>query len=147
MTFVFKVKLINNHLSIINYKNYEFIQRISTLQRQSGKSSRFFSLGRKWTAIPRFLWRSRCDFHWSQSSALCRKIEKSIGEIGLDDKELETLADLTGEKHNNGLAFSFSDIRLRVLPEAVSKCFPSKALDFESVKETIIQLNPSPKII
>ena len=65
--------------------------------------------------------------------------EKSIGENGLNDKELETLADLTGEKHNNGLAFSFSDIRLRVLPEAVSKCFPSKALDFESVKETIIQ--------
>ena len=73
--------------------------------------------------------------------------EKSVGEIGLTDEELETLADLTGEKHNDNLAFSFSDIRLRVLPEAVSKCFPSKALDFKSIRETITQLKPSPKII
>jgi SpoVK/Ycf46/Vps4 family AAA+-type ATPase len=71
----------------------------------------------------------------------------SLDGVEITDKQLEELANLSGEESNEGLAFSFSDIRLRILPEAVAKCLPDKALDFETVAETIKKLNPSPKIV
>lgn len=72
---------------------------------------------------------------------------KSLEGVSLDDEQLNKLSELTGPELNNGLGFSFSDIRLRILPEAIAACFPAKALSFEVLCETISTLKPSPKII
>jgi SpoVK/Ycf46/Vps4 family AAA+-type ATPase len=72
---------------------------------------------------------------------------KSLEGISLNEKELNELADLTGPERNNDVGYSFSDIRLRVLPEAIAKCFPKVELTFKILKETLSEVRPSPKII
>ncbi|AZB30158.1 ATP-binding protein [Chryseobacterium balustinum] len=125
------------------------IQKIDELRELNGRAILFMSTNRLHFLDEAIIRRAAIILEFERPSfdERMQLFEKSIGEIGLTNDELKSLADLTGEKHNDGLAFSFSDIRLRVLPEAVSKCFPSKPLDFESIQETIIQLKPSPKII
>lgn len=125
------------------------IQKIDELRELNGRAILFMSTNRLHFLDEAIIRRAAIILEFERPNFEERKqlFEKSVGEIGLTDKELESLADLTGEKHNENLAFSFSDIRLRVLPESVSKCFPSKALDFKSIKETIMELKPSPKII
>lgn len=125
------------------------IQKIDELRELNGRAILFMSTNRIHFLDEAIIRRAAIVLEFERPNFEERKqlFEKSIGKIGLTDKELEILADLTGESHNNNLAFSFSDIRLRVLPEAVSKCFPEKALDFKSIKDSIIELKPSPKII
>lgn len=65
---------------------------------------------------------------------------------GISDEDLKMLADISGPEHNNDLGFSFSDLRLRVLPEAIAKVYPDSPLTASVIEETIKQLTPSPKI-
>lgn len=71
----------------------------------------------------------------------------SLEGIKFSQKELKELAELTSPEKNDGLGHSFSDIKLKILPEAVAKSFPNKALSFEILRETILEIKPSPKII
>lgn len=64
----------------------------------------------------------------------------------ITSEQIQTLAEMTGPEKNNGLGFTFSDLRLRILPEAISKVYPDGPLSFEVIEETIKNLSPSPKI-
>ena len=73
--------------------------------------------------------------------------QKSLIGLTFTEEQLEELAELSLKKETDKIGFSFSDIRLKVLPEAVAKAFPNNPLTFEIIKETIISINPSPEII
>jgi hypothetical protein len=60
---------------------------------------------------------------------------------------LDELAELTSPEKNDGLGHSFSDIKLKILPEAVAASFPDKPLSFDIVQKTILKIKPSPKIV
>jgi SpoVK/Ycf46/Vps4 family AAA+-type ATPase len=125
------------------------IQKIDDLRELNGRAILFMSTNRLHFLDEAIIRRAAVILEFERPNFEERKelFEKSIEGIDLSNKELEKLAELTGEKHNDGLAFSFSDIRLRILPEAVAKCYPNKALNYKDIEETIIQLKPSPKII
>ena len=42
--------------------------------------------------------------------------------------------------------YTFSDFRLRFLPEALVRAFPDKALTFDILRETVLAVKPSPRI-
>jgi SpoVK/Ycf46/Vps4 family AAA+-type ATPase len=69
-----------------------------------------------------------------------------LGGSVVTTEQLKVLAEITGPEYNNELGFSFSDLRLRVLPEAIAKVYPNAPLTFEVLEETIKELSPSPKI-
>ena len=67
--------------------------------------------------------------------------------IGLTPEELNELASLTsagGHYGDNG--YTFSDFRMRFLPEALTRSFPNQALTFDILKETVLSVRPSPRI-
>ncbi len=64
----------------------------------------------------------------------------------ITQEQIKTLAEISGPEQNNDLGFSYSDLRLRVLPEAIAKAYPNSPLSFEIIEETIKDLSPSPKI-
>jgi SpoVK/Ycf46/Vps4 family AAA+-type ATPase len=70
-----------------------------------------------------------------------------LAGVKLSDAEITELVNLTGPELNDGLGFSFSDLRLKVIPEAIAKCFPEKPLNYNDLENTIKQIKPSPKII
>lgn len=66
--------------------------------------------------------------------------------VNLSNKEIEELTKLTGPKNNDGLGFTFSDIRLKIFPEIVAKAYPDKKISFKLICDVISRINPSPEI-
>lgn len=125
------------------------IQKIDEIRELNGRAILFMSTNRLHFLDEAIVRRAAIILEFERPTFEERVLlfKTSLAGVEITDKQLEELANLSGEKSNNGLSFSFSDIRLRILPEAVAKCFPDKALDFETVAETIKKLNPSPKIV
>lgn len=71
---------------------------------------------------------------------------KSLEGVNLTKEQILRLSKLTGPESNDGLGFSFSDIRLKILPETIAKCFPDRKITFDILEETVLSLKPSPKI-
>lgn len=72
---------------------------------------------------------------------------KTLEGTGITENELRQLAKLTGPENNNNVGYSFSDISLKILPEAVATSFPNKPLSSEAIVAAIKKVKPSPKII
>jgi SpoVK/Ycf46/Vps4 family AAA+-type ATPase len=70
---------------------------------------------------------------------------QSLKGLNLTDEQLKELAKLS--KKEGGVGYSFSDVRLKVLPEAVALAYPDKPISFEILKEVINNVQPSPEII
>lgn len=73
-------------------------------------------------------------------------LEQDLAGVKLTKKELDELVQLTGPQENNGLGYSFSDLRLRFLPEAIAQAYPSQPLTAALLKSTLQQMQPSPAI-
>jgi SpoVK/Ycf46/Vps4 family AAA+-type ATPase len=73
-------------------------------------------------------------------------LQKELKGIKLTSKDLEELVQLTGPEQNSGLGYSFSDLRLRFLPEAIAQAYPSQPLTAALLKSTLQQMQPSPAI-
>jgi len=64
----------------------------------------------------------------------------------LSEHEIADLAERTGAENNGGLGYTFSDLTLRLIPEAIAACFPDKKLDYAALVDTIRKVAPSPEI-
>ncbi len=65
----------------------------------------------------------------------------------INDEQLKELAKLTGENGSHSIGYSYSDLRLKVLPEALAMAFiKNQNLTFELIKNIITQVQPSPEI-
>ncbi len=73
--------------------------------------------------------------------------ENNLKGINLNPDQFQELSKLSSPEQNNNLGHSFSDIMLKILPEAIATCFPDKELTFEILCNTISRIKPSPEII
>lgn len=67
--------------------------------------------------------------------------------LGLDADVLTDLVRLTGPSQQNGpLGYTFSDLRTRLLPEALARAFPDRRVTANDLLEAARTLRPSPAI-
>lgn len=66
--------------------------------------------------------------------------------LGFDAKGIEKLVELTGLDGPHKLAYTYSDIRTRVLPEALALAYPSRKINLEDLINAISTISPSPII-
>lgn len=125
------------------------IQKIDEIRELNGRAVVFMSTNRLHFIDEAILRRASIILEFERPNKEERKelFSQSLNGIKLSDKELEKLSELTSPEENNNLGHSFSDIRLKVLPEAIAKAFPDKPLTFELLVETISSIKPSPQII
>ncbi|MCD8452715.1 ATP-binding protein [Tenacibaculum dicentrarchi] len=125
------------------------IQKIDEIRELNGRAIVFMSTNRLHFIDEAILRRASIILEFERPNKEERKelFSQSLNGIKLSEKELEKLSELTSPEENNDLGHSFSDIRLKVLPEAIAKAFPDKPLTFEMLVETISSIKPSPKII
>lgn len=125
------------------------IQKIDEIRELNGRAIVFMSTNRLHFIDEAILRRASIILEFERPNKEERKelFSQSLNGIKLSEKELEKLSELTSPEENNGLGHSFSDIRLKVLPEAIAKAFPDKPLTFEMLVETISSIKPSPQII
>jgi AAA+ superfamily predicted ATPase len=67
--------------------------------------------------------------------------------LGLDGEVIEELVGLTGPQGPHKLGFTFSDIRTRLLPEALAMAYPSRKIEPADLIKAVSRLTPTPSII
>jgi AAA+ superfamily predicted ATPase len=66
--------------------------------------------------------------------------------LGLPDKFIKELVSLTGPNGKHKLGFTFSDIRTRLMPEALSKAYPERKISEDDLRTAAQSLTPSPGV-
>lgn len=66
--------------------------------------------------------------------------------LGLSPAEINDLVHLTGPRGPHKLTFTFSDIRTRLLPEALGLAYPDRKISINDIREVITKVKPSPEI-
>lgn len=64
--------------------------------------------------------------------------------LGLDASVIEELVELTGPQGPDKLGYTFSDIRTRLLPEALAQAYPSRKLTHADLIKAVSRIAPSP---
>lgn len=124
------------------------IQKIDEIRELNGRAVVFMSTNRLHFIDEAILRRAAIILEFTRPDKEERKelFSTCLEGLNLSDEELNTLADLTGEEKNDGIGFSYSDLRLKVLPEAIASVFPNAPLTFEVLVDSISKIKPSPQI-
>ncbi len=124
------------------------IQKIDEIRELKGRAIIFMSTNRLHFIDEAIVRRAAVILEFERPTEQERKdlFEKSLEGIEFSKKQLQELADLTSPERNNEIGHSFSDIRLKILPEAIATSFPDSPLTFEILCDTIKNIKPSPKI-
>ena len=74
-------------------------------------------------------------------------LKHDLQGLELPEENLKELASMTSKGgHYGDHGYTFSDFRLRFFPEALARSFPDRALTFDILKETVLDVKPSPRI-
>lgn len=125
------------------------IQMIDEIRQVAGRAVVFLCTNRADVIDQAIVRRSALHMKFSRPSydECLELLEKDLDGIGLSSTQLSELTSLIAANgHHGEIGYTYSDIRLRFLPEAVVRAFPSKPLTFEILKETAMGIHPSPKI-
>lgn len=125
------------------------IQKIDEVRELKGRAVIFMSTNRLQFIDEAIVRRAAVVLKFERPDDSERKdlFANSLKGVKLTDEQLSVLSNLTGPKENNNLGHSFSDIMLKILPEAIASSFPDKALTFDVLCKTIQKIKPSPQII
>lgn len=124
------------------------IQKIDEIRELKGRAVVFMSTNRLHFIDEAIIRRAAVVLVFERPNEQERKdlFQKSLEGISFTTEQLQELADLSSPEKNNDLGHSFSDIRLKILPEAIAASFPDNPLTFEILCETIRNIKPSPQI-
>lgn len=124
------------------------IQKIDETRELRGRSIVFLSTNRLRLLDEAIVRRAALVMKFERPDEAERQelFKQELDGITLTDKQLAELATLTGPEANKGVGYSFSDLRLRLIPSAVALAFPDKPLTFEALKDAISSTQPSPAI-
>ncbi len=124
------------------------IQKIDEVRELKGRAVIFMSTNRLHFIDEAIVRRAAVVLKFERPTDDERKelFAKSLAGIKLTTAQLQELSQLTSPEQNNNLGHSFSDIMLKILPEAIAESFPTSALSFEILCKTIRNIKPSPEI-
>ncbi|MXX11257.1 MAG: AAA family ATPase [Nitrospira sp. SB0677_bin_15] len=125
------------------------IQKIDEIRQVRGRAVVFLCTNRANVIDQAIVRRTALHLEFARpNKEECLKLlTHDLEGIGLKPEELSELAFLTSEGgHHGNNGYSYSDFRLRFLPEALARVFPDRALTFNVLKETVLAVKPSPRI-
>lgn len=126
------------------------IQKIDEIRQVGGRAVVFLCTNRVDVIDQAVVRRAalHIEFFRPDKEDCLKLLTHDLNGIGLSPKELRELATLitSGGPHGK-IGYSFSDFRLRFLPEALARAFPNRPLTFDILKETVLAVRPSPPII
>ncbi|MFV0571472.1 MAG: AAA family ATPase [Xanthomarina gelatinilytica] len=123
------------------------IQKIDEIRDLNGRAILFMSTNRLHFIDEAILRRAAIvlEFKRPTKDECIQLYQQSLEGINLSQAELDELGTLSVNRSGD-LGYSFSDIRLKVLPEALANAYPDKPLTFDILKSTIKEVLPSPEI-
>ncbi|MFD2562940.1 AAA family ATPase [Aquimarina rubra] len=124
------------------------IQKIDEIREMNGRAIIFMSTNRLHFIDEAILRRAAVILEFERPTfEECKELySQSLKGLNFTTEQLDELAKMSVAEGKSGLGYSFSDIRLKVLPEAIANAFPNEPLSFSILKETINSIKPSPEI-
>jgi SpoVK/Ycf46/Vps4 family AAA+-type ATPase len=125
------------------------IQKIDDVRRLGGRLLVILSTNRLAALDPALLRRAALQktFERPDDAERAALLSADTDGLGLSSQALDETVTLTGPGANDGLGFTFSDLRTRLLPEAVLRAYPDRPLADEDLLETAREMSPSPTLV
>jgi SpoVK/Ycf46/Vps4 family AAA+-type ATPase len=125
------------------------IQKIDDARRLGGRVLVFLSTNRPGALDPALIRRAggREQFDRPDAAERVALLRHDTRGLGISPQALDRLGDITGPDHNDSLGFTFSDLRTRLLPEAVLRAFPDRPLTDDDLIATAESMHPSPALV
>ena len=125
------------------------IQKIDNIRQVGGRAVVFLCTNRASVIDQAIVRRAalHMEFNRPDKEQCLELLKHDLQGIKLTTEELNELASLIspgGYHGDNG--YTFSDFRLRFLPEALARAFPDQSLTFGILKDTLLAVKPSPQI-
>lgn len=123
------------------------IQRIDDIRKLNGRVLVFLCTNRLGALDPAIIRRASRVDEFSRPGPDERRelLAADLQGLGLTDEQLHELVTATGPNLAPGrLGMTYSDIRNRLFPNAISDVFPDQPLTFEVLKKAATTLKPSP---
>ena len=126
------------------------IQKIDEIRQVGGRAVVFLCTNRADVIDRAVVRRAALHMEFSRPTGdeSLELLTRDLEGIELTPEELCELASMTsigGSFGENG--YSYSDFRLRLYPEVLSRAFPDRALTFDILRETVLTVKPSPRIV
>lgn len=123
------------------------IQAIDEIRKHGGRVVVFLCSNRIRALDPAILRRASIIEEFSRPNDMERKklFEMDLSDLDLNEKEIKFLVEATGHRHDSP-GWTYSDIRTRLYPAALSLAFPHERLGFQHLQEVIATLRPSPAV-
>lgn len=124
------------------------IQKIDEIRALNGRAIIFMATNRLHFIDEAILRRAAVIMEFGRPNDAERKelFTKTLEGVDLKPAELDRLVKLTGPNGHGGIGYSFSDLTLKVLPEAIAASFPDKPLTFDILETVLKRVKPSPEI-
>lgn len=124
------------------------IQKIDELREMKGRTILMMSTNRLHFLDEAIVRRAALviKFERPNDSERMELIQTDLKGVELREDELIKLVQLTGPENHDGVGYSYSDLRLKVFPEAVARSFPNRPISFNVLQSVIDDVEPSPVI-
>lgn len=125
------------------------IQKIDEIRDLKGRAVVMMSTNRLHILDEAIIRRAAIILEFTRPNAEERKafFRQALSGINLSDDELSRLSEMTGSTDERDYGYSFSDLRLRLLPEVVANAFTKGVpITFDTLSAVIEIIKPSPVI-
>lgn len=124
------------------------IQKIDDVRRFGGRVLVILCTNRYEALDPAILRRAAYveEFHRPDDSERREILNLDCDGLGFSSTEIEELVKLTGPHGPHKLGYTFSDIRTRLLPDALAQAYPSRKIGHTDLINAVSRVTPSPSI-
>ena len=124
------------------------IQKIDDVRRFNGRILVIFCTNRYEALDPAILRRASYveEFLRPNDDERREILNMDCSGLGLSTSIVDELVTMTGPSGPHKFGYTFSDIRTRLLPEALSHAYPSRKIDQRDLLEAVRKIQPSPSI-
>lgn len=124
------------------------IQKLDDLRRKGGRAAAFLCTNRLDVIDPAVIRRAALHLNFTRPNFDERRelLKRDLCGLNLSDSQLDDLIQQTGSGKIRDIGYTYSDFRLRMLPDAISRAFPDRPLTYEILKQSIADVEPSPEI-
>lgn len=125
------------------------IQKIDDIRRHQGRLLVFLCTNRPGSLDPALVRRAggRERFDRPDDTERADLLAHDTAGLGISPEAISEAVTLTGAAANGGLGFTFSDMRTRLLPEAVLRAFPDRPVTDDDLVAVAEEMEPSPSLI
>ena len=123
------------------------IQKVDDLRRHSGRILVFLCTNREAALDPAIVRRAALTEQFARPSEQEREelFRMDLEGLNIKDQTVHELVRLTGARDGQP-GFTFSDLRSRLLPDALCRAFPSRALTGDDLIQAAKAVRPSPVV-